>query len=111
MKKPTKHSTVKKKQSWMINISDEGKLLIDPRDGEIVFVKGDCHWYRHNGFINLERLSFEFNLDFDFTQFIESGPEEDDPYWFCADEAREVLMKIFAKLSVNAREALFEGCR
>lgn len=101
-----------KKQSWMIDISGDGNLLINPRDGEIVFVRQDFdHWHKHHGFIDLERMSFEGSYGFDFTQFMEFGPEEDDPYWFRVDEARAVIMKIFAKLKAKERKALFEDCR
>lgn len=112
MTKSTKQSAVKKNRSWMINISGDGAVLIDPRDGKIVFVREDYdHWYKHHGFTNLERLSLEFNLGFDFTQFMEFGPEEDDPTWFHIDAARVVVMEILAKLSVKAREAILEDCR
>ena len=105
-----------KKQSWMIDISGDGNLLIDPRDGEIVFVRQDFdHWHERHGFIDLERMSFEGSYGFDFTEFMEAGSEEDDEEddttWFCVDEAREVVMEIFAKLSVKKREALFEDCK
>ena len=112
MKKLMKPNTDKKQRNQMIDISGDGDLLIDPRDGEIVFVREDYdHWHKHHGFINLERVSLEFDLSFDFSQFMEIGPEEDDPTWFHVDDAREVVMEIFANLSVKAREALFEDCR
>ena len=38
---------------------------------------------------------------------METEPEEDDPTWFRVDDARAVVMKIFAKLS----DKKLENCR
>lgn len=82
----------------MINISDErGKLFINPRNGKIVFPKEEHRSYRDDGFISLDYLRWE--LGFDLGQFIESGSDEDDPYWFCVDAASKVLMEMIAGFS------------
>lgn len=88
-------SSKPKKQSWMLNISDErGKLFINPRTGEIIFPREKHYLYSQDGFISLDYLQWELN--FDLAQFIDSGPEEEAPDWFCADAASEALMKMFA---------------
>jgi hypothetical protein len=48
----------------------------------------------------------QWELGFDLGQFIESGPDEDDPYWFCVDDASKVLMEMFANFDAAYLELL-----